>query len=271
MYKTKIKNIVLIVLLFLSFLPISYAIYWETWFIWWDNITFKVWYSWDWQKISNETLFNKPWQVIYNSWTIYISDTYNNCIRYIKPDWIIDTLVWNCSSSWSYAEWTWKDALFYNPKSIAINGDILYVSDFWNHKIRWVNLTTKTTFLVAWNTLWYAEWTWNTALFSFPYGIVYKSWFLYVADSWNNKIRKINLSDNTTSFVAWSWNAWTTNSSNPNTIQFDTPISIDIKDDLSTIFVWDLSTVRKYDVVLQLLLHLFLDLVQLNELYITKI
>jgi sugar lactone lactonase YvrE len=70
----------------------------------------------------------------------------------------------------------------------------MYVSDKFNHRIKKVNANTGTSITVAGSAQGYANGTGTNALFSNPSGVVIDSTgALYIADTSNNRIRKIQL------------------------------------------------------------------------------
>jgi sugar lactone lactonase YvrE len=80
----------------------------------------------------------------------------------------------------------------YWPKGITTDGTNLYVADTYNHKILKIVIATgESTTLAGSGTYGYADGIGTAATFSDPYGITTDSVNLYVADTSNNKIRKI--------------------------------------------------------------------------------
>jgi sugar lactone lactonase YvrE len=74
--------------------------------------------------------------------TLYFSDVYNNCVRKIDPDGIIDTVAGNCSSRAGSEEdgVPAREAALRLPYGIELVGDELLISDSGNNKIRSVRL-----------------------------------------------------------------------------------------------------------------------------------
>ncbi len=268
MNKTKIK-VLIISLLFFSSFQITNAIYWETGFIWWDNIWFSTWYAWDGQIVWPQTKFNWASQVIFNWGKYYISDTKNNCIRFVDSTWIINTLAWNCGSSWDYLAWTWTGSKFNTPIWMTldwVNG-LLYVVDSGNHKIRSIDINTKEVLDVVWSTQWYKDGIWIDSQFSYPYWIKYFSWLLYVTDTSNHRIRKVDIETKEVTTVAGNWS------------DINQPYAIDLNDTGTILYIWDNSKVYTYNLstsTLTAILSTWLWNVKwltfnkvLNELYIS--
>ena len=91
------------------------------------------------------------------------------------------------------------DAQFRGPTALAQMSGYYYVSDSSNHVIRKINVATGAVSLLAGmsGVSGDAEWTTgenNTAKFNSPTGLLVNGTWLYVADSGNNKIKRITLS-----------------------------------------------------------------------------
>jgi hypothetical protein len=77
--------------------------------------------------------------------TVYFTDVQNNCVRKINPAGIISRVVGQCSAKASDRGFAGDggsplDAKLNRPYGIDLNGNKLYVSDSYNHRIRVVNL-----------------------------------------------------------------------------------------------------------------------------------
>lgn len=138
--------------------------------------------------------------------TIYLADQWNNRIRSLNLNTLETNLIsgggdTNCSgrSCNGYKEGNKNSARFSNPIGLAISPDNkkLYVADTANERIRKVNIATGKTSLIAGSGVTgFADGIGNKAKFSRPYGLTINKagTKLYVADSYNNRIREINLS-----------------------------------------------------------------------------
>ncbi len=137
--------------------------------------------------------------------TIFLSDQWNNKIRRLDLDTLQTELVsgggrTNCTgrSCNGYKEGTKKSAHFSNPLGLAIspNQKYLYVADTANERIRKIKISTGKTSLIAGSgQTGFADGTGNKAKFSRPYGLTINKTGtkLYVADSYNNRIREIDI------------------------------------------------------------------------------
>jgi hypothetical protein len=154
----------------------------------------------DFTQISNDIYYTNPWKhVIY---------------RYNISDWSNTIAFWNPWVKWYSNTWAW---LFNTPTWLVSNWANLYVSDSWNNIIRKINVSNWLIEKVAWSEIksWYnssetlSSWTnFTDALFDYPTWITYSSNKLYVSDSYNNRIRMLNLSNDKVFTLAWTEDKW---------------------------------------------------------------
>jgi hypothetical protein len=105
----------------------------------------------------------------------------------------------------AYGEGVGSSASFNAPYGVAVSGNYLYVADTSNNRIRRIDLTTNATSLVAGNGVGaYGEGVGSSAYFYSPASVAVSGNYLYVADSYNYMIRRIDLTTNATSLVAGS-------------------------------------------------------------------
>lgn len=130
---------------------------------------------------------------------IYATDFYNNRIRKITPEGVVSTFA---GSTEGYADGIGTVAQFYRPNGIAIDASgNLFVSDSYNNRIRKITNTGVVT-TIAGNTSGYADGFGTNARFNSPSGIAVDiSGNIYVADLFNQRIRKITNSGEVTTFV----------------------------------------------------------------------
>ncbi|MBI2046895.1 hypothetical protein HYT26_01895, partial [Candidatus Pacearchaeota archaeon] len=135
---------------------------------------------------------------------IYFTD-YTNCrVRRISLATNTTSLVAG-NGDCSYAEGTGSAAGFVGVYGIASRGDMLFVSDYDNCRVRKINATTNTTYLAAGGgSCNYTEGIGSSAGFNNPAGLAanQNGTYLYVSDYTNNRIRRIDLRTNTTSLIA---------------------------------------------------------------------
>lgn len=87
-------------------------------------------------------------------------------------------------------------ARFNAPRGVAVYGDTLYIADLDNHSIRKIDIPTKTVTTIAGysGVPGLDDGVGSAARFNAPEGIETDGAFLYIADTKNNAIRKIDIS-----------------------------------------------------------------------------
>jgi sugar lactone lactonase YvrE/uncharacterized protein YjdB len=152
---------------------------------------------------STAAKFNAPSGVAVDSvGNVYVADTSNHMIRKIDSSGNVTTLA---GSSNGYADGQGTAAKFNRPFGVAVDsaGNV-YVADTSNHKIRKIDSSGNVTTLAGSSNS-YADGQGTAAKFSYPYGVTVDSaGNVYVADSSNNKIRKIDSSGNVTTLAGSS-------------------------------------------------------------------
>lgn len=182
----------------------SQVMYWITWESGFSNV--------------NKWIFNTPtW--LATDWTnLYISDSWNNCIRAINlSNWIIQKVAGNCNTSWfndweSYSTWTiLTQSLFDFPTSIEFYNNNLYISDTFNNRIRKIDFSEWKIFTLVWD---------NERWFNFDNGLAENvninsplamiktfSWIIFW-DTLNWKIRYLNEENNQLTTIIWIDKVW---------------------------------------------------------------
>jgi sugar lactone lactonase YvrE len=145
--------------------------------------------------------FRYPYAVcVYSTGNLYVADTYNHIIRMITPGGLVTTIAGLAGTSGT-ADGIGTAARFNYPKGICIDptiGGDLYVADSSNQCIRKISTTSpyNVTTIAGNGTAAFADGIGTAARFSTPQGICLDSTrggdFLYVADSSNQRIRKIS-------------------------------------------------------------------------------
>ncbi|MES2063591.1 MAG: DUF6443 domain-containing protein [Bacteroidota bacterium] len=123
---------------------------------------------------------------------LYVADNNNNKIRKITPAGVVSTFVGTGVAGTT--DGSAAVAKFNQPFSVSfdLSGN-LYVADRYNHRIRMVTPAGNVTTLAG-STAGFADGTGTAASFNYPTGIaVDKVNNVYVADYYNNRIRKISV------------------------------------------------------------------------------
>ncbi len=114
------------------------------------------------------------------------------------------------SGTAAFADGTGTSASFKYPKSIVYNGGNLYVADMGNHKIRKIVVSNAVVTTLAGGggasltNSGSADGTGTAATFYNPYGVATDGTYVYVADTWNARIRKIVISTGVVTTLAGS-------------------------------------------------------------------
>ena len=135
--------------------------------------------------------FNNPKTIAVDSnGNVYVGDTYDNCIRTIASD-SVSTLAG--SGTGAFADGTGASASFMYPAGLATDANgTIYVGDTGNNRIRKITPTGVVTTLAGSGSAAYADGSGASASFFNPTGVaVDVDGYVYVADTINNRIRKI--------------------------------------------------------------------------------
>lgn len=122
---------------------------------------------------------------------LFVADEGNHRIRKITPGGVVST--WCGNTNWVFRDGWGTIAAFYSPRSLVIDRDnFLYVADKNNHRIRMISPTGFVTTLAGNGLAAYTDSSGNLSSFNKPAGIaIDRAGNLYIADSENNRIRKI--------------------------------------------------------------------------------
>ena len=144
--------------------------------------------------VGTDARFNLPTGVVVDkAGDIYVSDYGNHTIRKITPQGEVSTFAGTAGASGS-EDGTGNNARFFNPECVTIDGaGNLYVTDKGNNTIRKINPSAVvTTFAGSAGQSGSADGVGSAARFDTPIGITVDSvGNLYVADAFNDTIRRI--------------------------------------------------------------------------------
>ena len=134
-------------------------------------------------------LFSNPSGITTDGTNLYVADAVNHRIRKIViSTGVVTTVAGNGNGN---ADGTGTAALFSFQNGITTDGTNLYIADSSNTRIRKIVIATAVVTTVAGNTSGDLDGTGTNALFSNSRGITTDGISLFVADSANNKIRRI--------------------------------------------------------------------------------
>jgi len=124
--------------------------------------------------------------------TLYVADTDNQKIRKIEPGGVVSTFAG--SGSYGSRDGIGSLASFNGPSGVAVDvNKNIYVADAGNYKIRKISPTGEVTTLAGCGVEGAIDGSGIEASFNYPEGIALDiNGKVYVADSYNNKIRKIS-------------------------------------------------------------------------------
>ncbi|HTG81310.1 MAG TPA: hypothetical protein VL949_05175, partial [Geobacteraceae bacterium] len=139
--------------------------------------------------------FNTPAGIATDGTSLFVADNGNNTIRkVVVATGAVATLA-GSAGNWGSQDGTGTAAQFASPKGVVVVGGNLYVTDSSNCTIRKVEIATGavTTFAGSAGSWGSADGTGAAAQFASPQGIATDGVNLFVADSGNRTIRKIEV------------------------------------------------------------------------------
>ncbi|NEU08633.1 hypothetical protein GZH53_09950 [Flavihumibacter sp. R14] len=135
--------------------------------------------------------FNQPAGLALGSdGTLYVADELNHRIRKITPQGLVSTVA---GSENGFEDGTALNAKFAFPTGITVGNDgTLFVADMGNHRIRKISSSGVVSTLAG-SEQGFEDGTGGNAKFYHPHDLTTApDGSLYIADSWNNSIRRIS-------------------------------------------------------------------------------
>lgn len=131
----------------------------------------------------------------------YITEAGNNTIRKIDRQGIVTTYAG--AGIAGFLDGNAATARFNQPWGICVDDSLtLYVSDFMNQRIRKITAAGMVTTIAGSGIAGLKNGNKDTALFNYPRGIsVDKAGNIFVADSWNHRVRKIDTAGFVTTYA----------------------------------------------------------------------
>lgn len=145
-------------------------------------------------------MFNCPGKVTFdNSGNMYVADMGNYVIRKIDSAGNVTTFAG--SGVRGMADGAGTAAQFNMPSSVVFNfaDNFLYVVDAGNHAIRKIDLAGNVTTYAGTGRSGLVDGALNSAQFNCPMDLVIQGGFMYISDTLNNAIRRIDMSSGTVS------------------------------------------------------------------------
>ena len=202
----------------------------------------------------NAALFSTPTGIARDTeGNIFIADTVNHRIRLIDTEGVVTTIA---GSDYGFADGDGDAAQFQFPTALAVapNGD-LYVADTFNHAIRKITRPSATG---AWTVSTVAgtgqagffDGPGVSARFNLPQGLAYDpTGIIYVADSGNHLVRKIDTNITVSTFAGTAAQAGFQDGAATTEARFDRPFGVAYDENGGNLYVADRDNkrVRKID------------------------
>lgn len=186
---------------------------------------------------NRQASFSDPFGVAVDSeGSIFVADGGDsNRIRRITPQGVVETAV---GSEEGFADGAAREAKFNTPSAIAIDDDDnLYIADTGNNRIRKLDSKGQVTTVAGTGAAGFADGAAREAIFDAPIGVaVDEDGNVYVADTYNDRIRKISKDGQVTTIAGTGVPGY--KDGTVSEAQFDTPCGIAV-DKQGNIFVAD--------------------------------
>lgn len=144
-------------------------------------------------------LFTNPYGMVSDGTNLYVVDMGSSNIRKVViATQSVSTYAGQINGAATRTEAVGTGAAFSTPRGIATDGTNFYIADYGNNTIRKIVIGTATVSAFAGTggaVAGFVDGLGAAAFFNSPSGITYHNGYLYVADTANNRIRKIDVSN----------------------------------------------------------------------------
>ena len=191
-----------------------------------------------------EAKFNRPTDITTDGSNFYVADYANSAIREITPTGVVTTLAFTSDGT--------TTTYFSLPFSISVDGTNIYVVDAGTNTVRIINKGTNIVTTIGSTSGLSGSVDSTTPAdvrFYLPTGITTDGENVYIADSGNHTIRRIDLSDNSVTTMAGASGSTGSTDGNPEDARFNLPARITT--DGTSLYVTDFNnrTIRKIDIL----------------------
>ena len=171
--------------------------------------------------------FDQPWDITTDGTNLYVVDTSNHTIRQVVISTGAVTTLAGTAETRGNTDDNGTAASFKFPKGITTDGTNIYVADSSNNLIRQIVISTgAVTTLAGGGSGTSTDDTGTTASFKSPQGITTDGTNLYVADSYNHKIRKIVIDNASVTTLAGTGSSGSTDNTTGTSASFNEPLGI---------------------------------------------
>jgi len=151
--------------------------------------------------IGTSATFNQPNNLTTDGTNLYVTTGDHKIRKIVIATAVVTTLA---GSSVGSADGIGAAATFNNPLGITTDGANLYVVEPNNQRVRRIVIGTGVVTTLAGNAFGYADGVGSAAAFSNPSGITTDGTHLYISDTQNYRIRKLNISTRTVTTLVGS-------------------------------------------------------------------
>ncbi len=153
---------------------------------------------------AGSTKFRQPYGIFGAGANLYVTDFLNHTIRGVSLSNGSSTTLAGSALSPGSADGTGPAAKFFHPVGVWSDGTILWIADSDNSLIRRMVLSTGVVTTIAGSTSGFADGTGTAAQFNSPRNIWSDGTDLFIADTGNHVIRRMNLDSKVVTTIAGS-------------------------------------------------------------------